>query len=170
MNSDHEKRALSFIAACADAKQLERMAENARRQGATEVERAAQLRLYAVLPSAQPGTIEHDVWQSIFALESALKTERGKTILLARTRQKIGRDGELGTVADLVTGKASSGFMMLVDRGMGELTFEAVALRHPELFGPHVLAAARRRLEEAGFDRHGNPGTNYPVSYIEPDG
>jgi len=131
------------------------MVENARRHGATEVERAALLRLYAVLPSAQPGTIEHDVWQSIFALESALKAERGKTILLSRTRQKIGRDGERGTVADLVTGKASSGFGMLVDRHMGKLTFEAVALRHPELFGPDVLTAARCRLSAAGLDERG---------------
>lgn len=102
-------------------------------------------------PSARPGTLEYDVWRSIFALEGSLKEERGKTTLLSRTRQKIARDGELATVADLVTKAPSEGYRMLIERDMAELTFEAVALRHADRFEPRVLAAARRRLEqEAG--------------------
>lgn len=143
-----EDRALSLVASCADPENLSRLAENARASGASEVEHAALLKLYSVMPSAKPGTFEHDVWQSIYALEGALKRERGKTTLLARTRQKIARDGELRSVADLVTGKESAGFQMLIDRGMPELTFEAVALRHPGHFEQGVLHAARKRLSE----------------------
>ena len=106
----------------------------------------AALKLYSVLPSAKPGTLEHDGWQSIYALEGELRAERGKTISLAQTRQKIGRDRELKTVADLVTGKESSGFHMLIDRQMSELTFEAVAIRHESCFAPAILEAARERL------------------------
>ncbi len=122
------------------------MALNAHRKGEEVVRRAAQLRLYEVMPAAKPGTLEHDVWQSIFALEDQLKDERGKTVLLSRTRQKIGRDGEERTVADLVMGKESDGFRMLIERDMSELTFEAVALRHPSRFSEEVRRAAVERL------------------------
>lgn len=142
--------AMEFIRNSSDPDKLRTLIANARKLGNEEVRHAAQLKLYAVLPSAEPGTVHHDVWQSIYALEGALADERGKTVLLARTRQKIARDGEIKTVADLVTGKATDGFAMLIDRRMPELSFEAVALRHPERFEPAVLEAARRRLDEAG--------------------
>lgn len=146
------ERALQFIASCNDAKKLEQLASNAAAKGETEVERAALLKLYSVKPKAEAGTLEYDVWRSIHALEGALKAERGKTVLLSRTRQKIARDGEERTVADLVTGKPSEGFRMLIDRSMPQLTFEAVALRHPGRFDQWVLDAAQARLVEAGVN------------------
>ncbi|HEX8483414.1 MAG TPA: hypothetical protein VF650_16060 [Allosphingosinicella sp.] len=147
------ERALEFIAVCSDPKKLEQVIRNARDQGEAEVERAAMLRLYEVKPEAQPGTLEHDVWRSIYALEGALTDERQRTTLLNRTRPKIKREGEAATVADLVLKKvASEGFDMLMERGMPELTFEALALRHPERFDDEVLKAASRRLAGAGVD------------------
>lgn len=92
------------------------------------------------------------MWQSVYALEGALSAERGKTTLLARTRQKIARDGEQGTVASLVVGKISDGFRMLLDRNMTDLTFEAVALRHPADFSEDVMTTAKLRLMEVGFE------------------
>jgi hypothetical protein len=147
---DLTRRALERIAQCNDPKDLRRMADNAKTAGNDEVREAALRKLYAVSPAAQPGTLEHDVWQSIFALEGALKDERGKTILLSRTRQKIARDGEVVTVADLVIKPPSDGYRMLLDRGWPELTFEAVALRHPDRFDPVVLDAASKRLAGSG--------------------
>ncbi|HYG29543.1 MAG TPA: hypothetical protein VD887_04940 [Allosphingosinicella sp.] len=144
-------RALAFIAACTDPKQLEQMVRNARRQNDAEIARAAELRLYKVMPAARQGTLEHDVWQSIHALEGSLTAERGKTTRLARTRQKIGRDGEQRTVADLVSGKPADGFTMLIERDMPELTFEAVALRHRDRFDAETLSAAEKRLAAHGY-------------------
>ena len=46
----------------------------------------------------------------------------------------------------------SQGFEMLLERGMPELTGEAVILRHTDLFDPEVIAAARTRLVAAGVD------------------
>ncbi len=145
-NDDLTRRALERIAKCNEPSELRRMADNAKAAGNETVREAALRRLYTVSPDAEPGTLEHDVWQSIFALERALTEERGKTTLLSRTRQKISRDGELETVADLVRKPASDGYRMLINRGWPDLTFEAVALRHPDRFDAEVLNAATKRL------------------------
>lgn len=146
---DLTRRARDRIAKCHDAKELRRMAENAKTLGNLKVKEAALRKQYAVSARAEPGTLEHDVWQSIFALEGTLTEERGKTTLLARTRQKIARDGELATVADLVKKPASEGYKMLLGRGWPELTFEAIALRHEDRFDEAVIEAARQRLRSS---------------------
>ena len=151
MNDPKIEKMLAFVSGCGDPKKLRQLAKNADEKGEAELARAARLKLYSILPGEEPGTIEYAVWQSIFALEDVLKQERGKTILLARTRQKIGRQGVTQCVADLVLGSASEGFKMLEERAMLDLSFEAIALDFPDKFEPRVLEAARRRLEGAGF-------------------
>ena len=146
------QRSLAYIAICEDAEKLRQIAANADKQGNNDVREAARRRLYKVLPTEEPGTLEYDVWQSIYALEDTLSNERGKTTRLARTRQKIKRDKEVQTVADLILKRASEGFHMLVGRNLPELTFEAVALKHPDRFEPHVLQAARTRLKEIRYE------------------
>ena len=151
MADKHVQKMMEFVAKCDDPAQLRTIAANAEEKGVIELTDAAKRRLFAVLPSEQPGTLEYEVWRSIFALEEALKEERGKTILLARTRQKIKKEGEHKCVEDLVMGKESEGFKMLKERDMLDLAFEAVALRFSEGFNDQVLAAAKERLIEAGY-------------------
>ncbi|SDW77923.1 hypothetical protein SAMN05444336_102325 [Albimonas donghaensis] len=142
-----EVRALAAIATMEDPERLRTIMANAKARAAPDVERAAFLRLCHVQPSADPGTMEHDVWRSIHALEEMLRAERGRTTLLSRTRQKIKRDGEAKACADLtLKATPSDGFAMLVDRGHPDLLFEAVVLRHPERFTSEVADAARTRL------------------------
>ncbi|URK88011.1 hypothetical protein LP421_10550 [Rhizobium sp. RCAM05350] len=125
---------------------------NARKNGQLDVAHAAELRLFDTLPSATPGTLEHDVWRSIHALEDTLTKEREKTTRLNRTRPKIAKVGELETIKALILSpKPSEGFSMLIERKMAELTFEAVALRHRERFDAVVLDAALARLRDAGI-------------------
>ena len=145
------ERILKVVENSTDPRALRQIAENARTKRQFEVVRAAELRLYEILPSEMPGSFEHDVWRSIHALEGTLTNERGKTTRLGRTRQKIAKVGELETVKDLIVGtkKPSEGFTMLIERQMPELTFEAVALRHPERFDQVAIDAASERLKTA---------------------
>ena len=153
MSDDIEQKILSYIATCSDPAKLRQICANAREKGNQAVEDAASLRLYEILPAAEPGGFEHDVWKSIYALEHSLTTERGKTTRLQRTRNSIAEKGELATVAGLLNKKkASEGFGMLIERGMPELTFEELALRHPDRFTPEELDAARARLKDLDED------------------
>ena len=142
---------VEFVATCDDPEKLRTIAKNAEAGGADLLYSEAKRRLYAVLPAEKPGTLQYEVWRSIFALEDVLKSERGKTVLLSRTRQKIKAHGEHRCVADLVTGKPSDGFEMLRERDMLDLSFEAVALRFSDEFEHLVLNAAKARLDDAGY-------------------
>lgn len=151
--SKAERAALDRIPQLEDPERLRALIANARRMKSAPVARAAFARLCEVQPEATPGTVEFDVWQSIHALEEMLREERGKTVRLSRTRQKIARDGEAKTVADLtLRPDASAGFHDLVARGHPELTFEAVVLTHPKTFDAEIQVAARKRLSEAGVE------------------
>lgn len=153
MTDNAVARAMKTIEGCVDPKSLRKIAANARQKGELAVAHAADLRLYEILPSEAPGTFEHDVWRSIHALEGTLTSEREKTTRLGRTRPKIARVGEIETIKDLIMGvKPSEGFFMLIERQMADLTFEAVALRHPDRFDDAVLDAAAARLRSVGIE------------------
>lgn len=150
--SDHTK-ILASIAASTDADQLRRFRENAQKKGVTVVADAAFRRLIEILPEQAPGSIEHDFWMTIHAFEEVLRDERGKTVRLSRTRQKIGRVGVKQTLVDFATSKApTDGFNMLIERGLPELTGEALVLKHSGAFDLGVQNAAKQRLEDAGVD------------------
>lgn len=141
----------AFIAKCEDADQLKTMIANARARGEDALALAAFRRLVLVSPAETPGTVEHDMWQTIFAFEHLLKEERGKTTLLARTRQKINRVGVVQTLTDWAEAKQETdGFRMLLERGLPELTGEAIILRHPQFFPRAAVEAARARLVATG--------------------
>ena len=95
--------------------------------------------------------LDTDFWRALIAGEELLHRKHGKRVLLARTRQKIGRAGILQTVEDLVLKKTpSEGFALLVGGGLWDLTAEALAIKHKEQFSETVVDAARKRLQAAG--------------------
>ncbi len=150
--ADHSK-ILAFVAQCEDVEKLNALIKNARDRAESIVADAAFRKLISLVPSEQPGTVEHDFWQTIHAFEYALTEERGKTTRLSRTRQKVDRVGVVQTLRDwALSNKETDGFKMLLDREMPELTGEAIVLRHPGRFDPQVQAAARQRLAHAGVD------------------
>ena len=153
MTAPDRSRVLGNIESCEDPTKLRRFMKNARLRGANDVYDAAFQRLIRVQPSAQVGTVAHDVWRTLYAFEELLKEERGRTVRLSRTRQKIQRDGEVKTVMDLTLKAApSEGFRMLRDRGILELSFEALVVARAENFPGNVVDAARARLEGYSID------------------
>lgn len=144
---------LAFVAQCDDVGKLKSLIKNARNHGDAVLAGAAFRRLISLVPSDQPGTVEHDFWQTIQAFEYLLTEEREKTTRLSRTRQKVARVGVVQTLRDwALSEKETDGSRMLLDRGMPEFTGEAIVLRHPGSFEPQVLAAARQRLSDRGVD------------------
>jgi hypothetical protein len=149
----NQKKIMAFIAQSTDVERLGSLVRNARAKGAAEVGDAAFRKLVSVVPAETLGTVEHDFWQTVQAFEFTLSEERGKTTRLSRTRQKVAKVGAVQILADWATDDhPTDGFKKLVERGMPELTGEAVALRHADRFAAPVLEAARRRLSEAGVD------------------
>lgn len=149
--SKHQKL-IEIITTCSDSLKLRNWIKNAHREGAVGVEEAARRRLIEVEASkyiddtSDPLVVEF--WKSISALELALSEEKGKTIRLARTRQKITRVGVQKTLNDLALQvKPSEGYFLLRDRGMLDLSAEAVILRFPDRFDENVCNAARSRLD-----------------------
>lgn len=146
------RKILEIIITCSDEKKLRNWIANANREGSKEVEDAARRRLIEVRAAkdiddpSEPVVL--DFWTSITALENVLGEERGRTVRLSRTRQKIARVGVEKTLADLVVQvQPSDGFYLLKSRDMLDLSAEAVVLRHPKRFALEVLEAARLRLK-----------------------
>lgn len=145
------QKLLDIIATCDDEKKLRNWISNANREGAGEVEDAARRRLIEVRAAKDiddpNDPVVLDFWKSITALENELSEERGKTIRLSRTRQKIARVGVENTLADLALQvQPSDGYHLLKARGMLDLSAEAVVLRYPKRFAQEVLEAAQLRL------------------------
>lgn len=145
------QKILEIIAECDDEEKLRNWIANASREGVEEVEDAARRRLIEVRSVKEIDDLNDpivlDFWKSITALEHELSEERGKTIRLSRTRQKIARVGVEKTLNDLaLQAQPSEGYHLLEARDMLDLSAEAVVLRFPERFKQNVLAAARQRL------------------------
>ena len=153
MTDEAIAKVLEVIRTSRDHDQLRRLMEAARRNGAESVREAAFRRLLHILPGETPGTIEHDFWRTIHAFEEVLRQERGRTVRLSRTRQKVKRVGVMQTLTDFAMNKApTDGFRMLIDRAMPELTGEAIVLRHKSHFPEEVITAAEERLRSAGVN------------------
>lgn len=150
--ADYSK-VLDAISKIDDPQQLRNTIKNARTKGVEEVAEAAFRRLVEVLPEVKRGTVEFDFWRTIAAFEEVLREERGKTVRLTRTRQKIVKVGVKQTLADFATDPhVTEGFKMLMDRQMPELTGEATIIRFADDFSPEVVSAARLRLTDAGVN------------------
>lgn len=109
-------------------------------------ERAVQLRAQAYGVSSE---IENECLEAIFAYEEALSVKNGKRTRASRTWQMVDRHGIVSAVERAVNRKDDAmGYMMLKDIGLQDYTFEAIVLRHPNIFSADVVNVARLRITE----------------------
>jgi hypothetical protein len=102
---------------------------------------------------------EQEAWGALYAYERVLATRRGRNIAASRTRQMIDRYGIIGAVERAVNRPADpTGYTLLAEMGMQDLTFEAVVLGHPEAFSSEAVARSRQRLKDWASATQEAPG------------
>jgi hypothetical protein len=146
--TEAEEKAIAHIRQSADPAGLRQLAANARGKS-VDVEKAALRRLAEVCSNQTPGTVEHDCWTMIFAVEELRRLNGRKVCRMNRMRPKIDKEGEIAAL-EYCARNPTEGFAEVMDYGMPELTAEAIVLKHSEHFTEFALAAARARLEGAG--------------------
>ncbi len=108
--------------------------------------RAVQLRAesYGAETEAEKGAIE-----AIYAYEEILTARNGKKTRAGRTWQMIKRHGIIGTVERAVNRPVETqGYTALVEMGLEDYAFEAVIIRHPDLFSKEALQISQERMNQ----------------------
>jgi len=130
-----------------DARQF---AKNARRLGHPELE-AEALQRSRELQAIEQGFIspaEQAIAVALYAYEEEQSRVKGRTFRAHRTRQMLERHGALVAAERMVLNRQpSTGFGVLEEAGLQELSFEAIVSRFPDEFSPDAIAAAHARLE-----------------------
>jgi hypothetical protein len=92
---------------------------------------------------------ENEALQAIYAYEEVLTKKNGKRTKASRTWQMIQRHGIIEAVERAVNRRTETqGYTALVEMGLEDFAFEAVILRHPELFSEEAVAKSNERLNE----------------------
>lgn len=129
----------------------ERFAKNAIRLGRADLadearKRAVELRAAEYGASTQA---EKECLQAIYAYEEILTKKNGRRTRASRTWQMINRHGILASAERAVNRKTeTAGYKALAEMGLQEFAFEAVILRHRELFSDEAILKSEDRMKE----------------------
>jgi hypothetical protein len=130
-----------FCSACASP-----VSDRERRR--TAVQRRAETR-------APANDAEREAYEAVYAYEEARSKQKGKTIRASRTWPMVDEYGIIGTVERIVMrADDAAGYRVLVEMGMEDMAFEAVVLRHPDVFSREAVQHSQLRLQRL------NPGTS----------
>ena len=107
--------------------------------------RAVQLRADSL---GAESDVEKEALQAVFAYEEVLSRKNGKRTRASRTWQMIDRHGIIEAVERAVNRKTETqGYTFLVEMGLEDFAFEAVILRHPDVFSKKAILHSRARLK-----------------------
>jgi hypothetical protein len=108
--------------------------------------RAIELR---AISHGNKSAVEIELLKALYAYEEVLLEKNKRRTRATRTWQMIDRHGIIGAAERAVDRKIeATGYKVLVEMGMHDLTFEAVIVRYPEAFSREVVTRAKARLEE----------------------
>ncbi len=121
--------------------------ERGREDLATQAkQRAVQLRAEAYGAQTEA---EQEALEAIYAYEEVLTAKNGKKTRAGRTWQMITRHGIIGAVERAVNRPVETqGYTALVEMGLEDYAFEAVIIRHPDLFSPEALQISQERINQ----------------------
>ncbi len=90
---------------------------------------------------------EHSL-QAVYAYERVMTLERGRKTRATRKWQMITKLGIIDAMESIVKSPTeSAGYQALVKQGMQDMSFEAVVLRHPEVFSADAVARSKQSLD-----------------------
>ena len=131
--------------------ECEQLAVNVEARGKPELALEAR-RLAIELRAAAHGAktaAEREAPEAVYAYERAMSVLKGKKTRASRTWQMIERRGIIPAVEVVVSRSAeSTGYTTLVKMGLEEMAFEAVVLRHPDVFSAEAVARSKQRLRD----------------------
>ncbi len=134
-----------------DPRKVKQLMANAEKIGEASLVHRCLVRLYELAGSDYDDPITRRLWQAVAAYEETLRRKHGKQQRASYTRRKIAEKGPIATLSDwALDKKVTPGFEALVAAGMAEFTGEYVVVEYAASFEPHVVAAARNRLEAFG--------------------
>ncbi len=125
-------------------------AKNASRLGHHDLEKAAkkkELQLKAAIYGAKTDA-EIEAIAAVYAYEEVLSRKNGKPTRASRTWPMIEKHGIITAVERAVNRPdVTVGYKALEEIGLEEFAFEAVILRHPELFSEEAVMTSRKRMK-----------------------
>lgn len=108
--------------------------------------RAIELRASEYGASSQA---EKECLQAVYAYEEVLSKKNGRRTRATRTWQMIERHGILASAERAVDRNTeTAGYKALAEMGLQEFAFEAVILRHRELFSESAIRRSEERMKE----------------------
>ncbi|WDR07351.1 hypothetical protein PSQ90_08010 [Devosia rhodophyticola] len=135
-----------------DPVKLRKLMANAVRLGHEDLAFNCKLRIAELVGEGHDAGVEREFWTAIAAAEEFKTAAAGKSSKLTKIRAKHKRVGAQRVLADLMMEDGvTEGFDILVANGRGDLTGEAVVLRHDDVFSVDEVNAARRKLMEHGI-------------------
>jgi len=107
-------------------------------------QRAVELRAESYGAKSQA---EKEALQAVYAYEEVLTKKNGRRTRATRTWQMIKRRGVIESVERAVNRPTETqGYTLLAEMGLQDYAFEAVILRHPEVFSEEAIETSRERL------------------------
>ncbi|MBX3648751.1 MAG: hypothetical protein KF766_13880 [Rhodocyclaceae bacterium] len=90
---------------------------------------------------------ERECLKAVYAYERVLSEKNGRNTRATRTWQMIQRRGIIDAVERAVNRESETiGYLSLLEMGLEDYAFEAVILRHPDVFSPAAVAHAQARI------------------------
>ena len=132
-------------------RKCENFARNAAERGRPDLAKEARQRAVELRAEEHgaESVAEKEALQAVYAYEDLLTSKNGRTTRASRTWQMINRHGIIEAVERAVKRDAvTQGYTTLVEMGLEEHAFEAVILRHPEMFSQEAVDISRKRLAE----------------------